>query len=117
MRTGFIAGVGLLAMLSTGCAGLKAASRQPVDGASQPMVKSSFAPEANEGCSELGTTTCPYFNNPFKSVLDSCVEHVLPQADAANADYIFVDEPSVRVGGMNTSAPVAHWYRCPALAE
>lgn len=107
---------GVVVVLS-GCAGLKAAVRQPVEGATTPMVHSNFAPEANEGCSEIGSKTCPYFNNPFKTVRESCVEHVLGQANAAQADYIFVNEPSVKVGGMNTSAPVAHWYRCTSLAQ
>ena len=105
----------MLSFLVGGCAALKGAARLPVDGANKNMVHSNFTPEDHEGCRELGNKVCPYFNNPLKSVRDSCVAHVLPDANAAAADYIFVAEPSTSVGGFNTKSPKATWYQCSNL--
>ena len=110
-----IAAVLLLVVFAAGCASLKGASRTDVEGSNKPMVSSSFEPEASEGCSQVATAVCPYVTNPFKTVQQACVEHVLPQANEVEADYIQVKEPKVSVGGFKTGSPKVSMYQCTNL--
>jgi hypothetical protein len=111
-----------IAITVSGCAGMKTASRQPVQGASYPLVQSMYAPEPSESCAVLGNEACSYLTNPLKSLLssqaqaeiDGCVAAVLPKATADNANYIYVDVPNA-VGGINLSSPKATWYKCSNL--
>jgi hypothetical protein len=117
-----VATIFALTIAVSGCAGMKAASRQPVQGAAYPIVQSMYAPAPGESCTVLGNDACSYLTNPLKSLLssqaqaqiDGCVATVLPKAAADKADYIYVDVPNAVVG-INISSPKATWYKCSNL--
>jgi hypothetical protein len=108
-----------MVFFTTSCSGLQKASRTKVVEADAPMIMSPFAPEDDEACTEIKRFNCSYENslNMFKSEQDQCMEQALPEANAVNADYVYVDLPSTSVGGVNTSSTVAVMYACANLSE
>jgi len=80
------------------------------------MIGASFVPEEAEQCTEVKRVNCPYFKMSFDTPQVTCTKAVKDQALEAKANYIYVDEPNVSVGGFKTSAPVAVFYQCENLS-
>lgn len=92
------------------------------------MVQSMYAPGTDEGCTALGSESCPYLSNPLKSLftsqtqvqIDNCAATVLPKATSDQANYIYVALPSAAGAGgvdVNLSSPKATWYKCDHLHQ